>query len=131
MIILICGVGRAGKTTYSQSFENVLHSDGMGRKPQRFRNVINALTDGDVIVEGIYETATLRAELLQAYKGKGSRCIWLDISEQLVKERLKKDGIPMSCNHFFFEPPTLDEGWDEIIIIRGNDEQRINRQTED
>lgn len=131
MIILICGVGRAGKTTYSQSFENVLHSDGMGRKPQRFRNVINALTDGDVIIEGIYETSTLRVELLQAYKGKGSKCIWLDTSEQLVKERLKKDGIPMLSSHFYFEPPTLDEGWDEIVIIRGNDEQRISRQRED
>lgn len=131
MITLICGVGRAGKTTYSQSFGKVIHLDSMGTIPQRFVNVINALTDEDVIVEGVYETSTLRAELLQAYKGKGSVCIWLDTPEPLVRERLKKDGIPISHKHFDFEPPTLSEGWDEIIIIRGNDEQRINRQTED
>lgn len=127
MIILICGVGRAGKTTYSQTFRNVLHLDGMGRKPQRFENVINALTDEDVTVEGIYETSALRAELLQAYKGKGSKCIWLDTPESLVRERLRKDGIPISHRHFDFEPPTLDEGWDEIIIIRGeNNVERSN-----
>ena len=31
-----------------------------------------------------------------------------------------------------FEPPALDEGWDEIIIMRGNDvAERICRQAED
>lgn len=123
MIILICGVGRAGKTTYSQAFDHVLHLDGMGREPQRFRNVINALTDRDVTVEGIYGTSALRMELLQAYRGKGSKCIWLDTPEPLVRDRLKKDGIPIPHRHFDFEPPTFNEGWDEIIIIRGENEQ--------
>ena len=119
MLTLICGVGRVGKTTYSQRFENVIHLDGMGHKPHRFTRVINALNKGDVVVEGIYENANRRTELLNAYKGCGRRCIWLDTPESIVKDRMEIIGVPLTVKHFHFEPPTFDEGWDEIIIIRG------------
>lgn len=120
MITLICGVGRAGKTTYSQRFENVIHLDGMGHIPYRFKNVIDALGTGDVVVEGIYESAELRMELLRAYKGNGKRCIWLNTPKDTVIDRANKTGIPISARHFYFEPPTYSEGWDEIIVIGEN-----------
>lgn len=120
MLTLICGVGRAGKTSFTERFGNVLHSDGMGHKPHRYKNVINALTEGDVVVEGIYESTELRSELLNSYKGKGKRCIWLDSSKIVVRDRMKKTHVPISDRHFMFEPPTYSEGWDEIIVIRSD-----------
>lgn len=130
MITLICGVGRAGKTTYSKNFENVIHLDEMGHKPYRYMNVIDALDEGDVVVEGIYENACMRAELAQAYNGNGKRCIWLNTPKETVIARARETGTPISVSHFRFEPPTYEEGWDEIVVIRGDDEQRINRKTE-
>ena len=120
MLILVCGVGRAGKTTFSQRFKGVIHSDGMGHIPHRFANVINALTDGDVVVEGIYESAELRTELCQAYKGNGKRCIWLDSPKDTVIGRARATHIPISESHFRFDFPTYSEGWDEIITIRSD-----------
>lgn len=87
--------------------------------------------DGDVIIEGIYDTAERRKSLLNAFKGDGQKiCVWLDTPLDVIDGRFNPKHRPHNLPHPF-EPPTLDEGWDEIIIIRGNDEQRINRQTED
>ena len=57
-------------------------------------------------------------EVIKAYKGKNKKCIWLNTSKEIVLKRMAKDGIPVSRYHFDFEPPTYDEGWDEIIIIQ-------------
>lgn len=125
MITLICGVGRSGKTTYSKAFENVIHSDLMGHFPERYDNVIRAVTGrSDVVVEGIYGDKKQRARLIESYKGV-KRCIWLDTSEEVVKERMMNDRIPISKHHFDFDPPTFEEGWDEIVIIRGNDHSKL------
>lgn len=121
MLTLICGMPRAGKTTYSQRFSKVIHSDGIGYPA--VQNMV-AKISGDVAVDGIYEHPQLRAKLAEAYKGQGARCIWLDTPLEVRKSR------PM-WQPFWgldFIPPTLDEGWDEIIVIRGTDEQRISRQ---
>lgn len=117
MITLICGVCRAGKTTYSQAFENVIHLDDV-EKPSKRLAKVNELLDcesGDVVVEGVYEHAEYRKELLKHYKGEGKRlCIWLNPSEETIRARLR---------HLYrkqrFESPTYDEGWDEIVIIEG------------
>ena len=120
MITLICGVGRAGKTTFSKRFENVVHFDSMGFYPERFEKV-NALVSAknEVVVEGIYNQKTQRVKLLESYKGNERRCIWLNTPRATVVERMKKDRIPISVKHFDFEPPTFEEGWTEILIIEG------------
>lgn len=121
MLTLICGMPRAGKTTYAKRFNNVIHLDGLGY--HNVKTKVSPRTD-DITVEGVYEHPRQRARLIEAYKGKGARCIWLDTPLEVRKTR------PMwqPYHGLEFIPPTLEEGWDEIIIIRGDHEQRINRK---
>ena len=120
MLTLICGHSRAGKTTYSQRFDNVIHLDDV----HSTRAVISRIrSEDDVVVEGIYYSPRERKELLSAYKGKGTRCICLDTPKEIREERMGR----IIKHDYPFRIPTLDEGWDEIIIIRGDDEQRISK----
>ena len=125
MLTLICGLPRAGKTTYSERFDDVIHLDTSGA----YKGVIHRLKykDGDIIVEGVYHTQRQRKDLIQAYKGQGFKCIWLDTPQEVRRYR---HGWDKHCD-FPFEPPTLEEGWDEIIIIRGNNEQCSYRKEQD
>lgn len=118
MITLICGQPRAGKTTYSQQFDDVIHLDTSGA----YRGVIHLICDkcDDVVVEGVYHSASLRTELLRTYKGDGSRCIWLNTPLEIRRERL---GWDKWCDRPF-EPPTYDEGWGEIWVVQ-NDEKHF------
>lgn len=123
MITLICGHSRAGKTTYSKQFDNVIHLDD-SYSTQNVLQKVSRIT-GDVIVEGIYYRPQQRQELINVYKGDGSRCICLDTSKEVREERLGR-----KIKHDYpFLIPTLEEGWDEIIIIRGDDNvERISRE---
>lgn len=120
MITLIIGLPNSGKTTYSQQFDNVIHFDDVGHR------VFELVEEnkGDVAVEGIFIHRRMRERLLKAYKGSGRRiCIWLDITPQECERRENRNrGAYMIWNCFSaFEPPTLDEGWDEIIVIGEKD----------
>lgn len=120
MITLICGHSRAGKTTYSMRYDNVIHLDEIGSTLGVLRRV---RTTSDVVVDGIYYSPRQRKELLDTYQGQGSQCICLDTPTEVREERMGH-----KIKHDYpFRIPTLDEGWDEIIIIRGEHEQRINR----
>lgn len=114
MLTLICGLPRAGKTTYSAQFEDVIHLDTSGA----YNGVIRKLQhrEGDAIVEGVYHTQSQRERLIKAYRGNGFKCIWLNTP--LVVRKTRK-GWDKFCD-FHFEPPTYSEGWDEIIIIGEN-----------
>ena len=123
MLILICGVGRAGKTTYSRFFNNVIHLDKCGLPYKRYENVNNILKKikTDVVVEGVYERKILRKNLLNSYFNKDTKiCIWLNTPEDIIKERLKKIYVPFIKQHMNFDSPTLDQGWDQIVIIQQN-----------
>lgn len=122
MLTLICGMPRAGKTTYSRQFDNVIHLDGLSYHAVK-RKVAEAL--GDIVVDGVYAHPQNRKSLIAAYNGKGKRCIWLDTPLEVRRTR------PMwhPCPEMEFEPPTLDEGWDEIIRIRNDERDHIKRET--
>lgn len=128
MITLICGVGCAGKTTLSKRFENVIHLDDIGLPWERYAkvNTMVAQIFDDVVVEGIYDNADLRSELVKAYRGDSARCIWLNPSRHIVEKQGEKRRVPITKMHMNFEPPTYDEGWDEIIIIEDNNDESIN-----
>ena len=120
MLTLICGMPRAGKTTYSQRFDNVIHIDFTGYSKAK---MMVGETTGDIVVEGVCERPQMREKFINAYKGQGKRCIWIDTPLEVRKQR------PMwhLYNGLTFEPPSFDEGWDEIIIIRGDEIERISR----
>lgn len=112
MLILICGLPRAGKTTYSEQYENVIHLDRCGS----YQSVMNRVKhrNGDVVVDGVYRLKTERENLIRAYSGSGlKRCIWLNTPDEVRRSR---QGWDKFCDKLF-EPPTYAEGWDEIIII--------------
>ena len=119
-MILICGISRAGKTTYAQRFENVIHLDDY---PQpRFTNCNKAISkmDGEIIVEGIYTTRKSRMKLLEAVKTNDKRiCIWIDTSLDVALKRGGRKEKAIKQIAETSEPPTLDEGWDEIVIVKG------------
>lgn len=130
MFTLICGIPNAGKTTYSQNFENVIHMDELRPKkghPTR-SYVVDALkkAEGDICVEGVYVMASSRKRLADAYKGK-KLCIFLDTPLDEAKRRENR-GRPLFIienSHHHLEPPTFDEGWDEIIIKRPDGEEHL------
>lgn len=128
MISLICGRSRSGKTTYAKRFENVIHLDSFGILPKNYGKVLDKVStiDYDIVIDGIYDTAKARTDLLDAYKSTGERiCIWIDTPIDVIESRF---AIVPSKHPYPFEPPTFFEGWDEIIIIRGEHEQRISRE---
>lgn len=139
-MLLICGIPNAGKTTYSARFENVLHLDDFDRKPSQYKNCIRAAgeAEGDVVVEGVFNTAKKRRDLLEAVQGKPFRrvCIWLDTPTDICLQRersyrKRSDHLVLS-NAERFQPPTYDEGWDEIIVIKegqGNEQEAITTRT--
>lgn len=112
MLTLICGQPRAGKTTFSRHYDDVIHLDTSGA----YRGVLHHVRgrSDDIVIEGVYRNAYDREQLLQAYNGDRAKCIWLDTPVEIRRER---PGWDKWCDKPF-EPPTYDEGWDEIIIIR-------------
>lgn len=123
MMTLIMGQPNAGKTTYSKRFENVIHLDDL--PSPRFTNCQKIVTDGnvDIVVEGIYNTVERRKRLLGASQHHDRKvCIWLDTSDE---ERIRR-GVRLPTQNL--EPPSLDEGWDEIIRIGDIYEQSSNHK---
>lgn len=124
MLTLICGHSRAGKTTYSQRYSEVIHLDEVGAS-HLVLNIVRSMR-GDVVVEGIYYRPLQRRELIQAYQGEGARCIFLDTPKSVREERLGRE----IKRDYPFPAPTYDEGWDEIIIVRdGREEVLPNTQS--
>lgn len=116
-LVLICGRPRAGKTTYSKRYADVLHLDSFGHIPNNYATLLEHLPQGDVVVDGIYNTPELRTELLQRFDGR-KVCIWLDTPLEVIRGRYPKH-IKLNNFPYPFEPPTMDEGWDEIIRTSG------------
>ena len=117
-MILIMGLPNAGKTTYSARYDNVLHLDDFGRHKFIKCNREVAKSDGNVVVEGIYNMKYRRKELLEALKGKDCKkiCIWLDISREECERRERRGRNVV--RYTLLEAPTYDEGWDEIIHLK-------------
>ena len=122
MLYLICGLPNAGKTTYSNKFESVLHYDDISRLSFAERNEIYRNTDAECI-EGIYNTIKSRKNILECVKETDKRvCIWIDTPLEicLERERNYRHRPEQMVKHSYdaFQPPTYDEGWDEIIVVR-------------
>lgn len=117
MLTLVCGLPNAGKTTYSQRFGNVIHLDSMWYP--HVKKEVSQMEDA--VVEGCYCKRSLRLDLLKVAKGE-KVCIFLDTPESECFRRAEGRGNAASVlQHIrMMEPPTLEEGWDEIIIIRGD-----------
>lgn len=126
MITLICGIPNAGKTTFSAKYPRCLHYDEIAlTTPKRYAYICERVRsdEGDIAVEGVYGERWRREELVKACHEQGhtATCIWLNTPTDKCLEReqsFRKRGGHLVLSHaHHFEPPTLDEGWDEIIVI--------------
>lgn len=123
MLLLICGIPNAGKTTYSKRYDNVIHLDDMvGSNKFGQCNRIASAADGDAVVEGVYITKHRRKELLEACADKSPKiCVWLDapLEECIRRERnyRKRPAFVVTSNHEMSQIPSLDEGWDKTVIV--------------
>lgn len=130
MFTLICGLPNAGKTTYSLRYPKAIHMDEVRQRRKAVEMVKSA---DDICIEGVFPFSDSRKEFVEAYIHGGRKiCVWLDtpFDECIKRENRNRSHIIIENCREYFEPPTLDEGWDEIIIIRGEHEQCINRQRE-
>lgn len=130
-MILIIGIPNAGKTTYSGRYEDVVHFDDIWSRSiyQHLAEMISK--NNEIVIEGVLGNAEKRKMLVSCSTARNV-CIWLDtpMEECLERERngRKRSEHLVIWSSEEFEPPTLSEGWDEIVIVRGNNEQRINRE---
>lgn len=120
MLTLICGIPNAGKTTYSNKhYPAALHNDALVRNGQ---NVVEIIRDaaGDICIEGVFSSPMHRRPIADAYAGR-KVCIWLDTSLEdcLRRENRNRSERLLKMYHRCFQPPSYDEGWDEIIIEKG------------
>ena len=118
-MVLIIGLPNAGKTTYSQRFTEVLHYDDISRYRQAERIEIYRSTEAECI-EGIYNTVASRKRILDNVTADTKVCIWIDTPVDICIEREDRGrGEHLVLAHEkMFEPPTYEEGWDEIVIVR-------------
>lgn len=124
-MVIIIGLPNSGKTTFSERFKNVIHFDSI---PHRYAyeqyqkcNELAAQAEGDVCIEGLYNSKRSRMELLKAIADKpGKRiCIWLDtpVEECCRRENRHRPIGIVHAHARSFQPPSMDEGWDEIVRV--------------
>lgn len=87
--------------------------------------ITTSLKNGEsVVADSLYSEVKLRKELLEAVKDIECNkiCIYITTSlEECLRRNAKREGkarLPdWVIEHIYetFEPPTLDEGWDEIL----------------
>lgn len=125
-MIIICGIPNAGKTTYSERY-NAVHYDDMNLTTrQRYVKLNEIIRQGDAVIEGVFGERKRRIEFVQSCPdGEKKTCIWLDTPLEVCLEReaayRQRPASMVICHAQVFQPPTLSEGWDEIIIIRGGE----------
>ena len=123
MLTLICGLPNAGKTTYSAQFENVIHTDDVPcvKGHGHMRTVCEMITGKteDVCVEGLFPTRHSRRMLIHAAGDTYKKCIWLNTpaDECIRRENRGRNKCIVTNSQQIFQPPTYEEGWDEIIIL--------------
>ena len=117
-LTLICGIPNAGKTTYSEKFENVIHLDDYTNREADITysrcNEMVVQSESDVCVEGVYGTVKRRKDLLEAVGDKFDKkiCIWLNTpkDECIKRENRGRPDVLVVVHSKRMVPPTKDEG---------------------
>lgn len=121
---LICGLPNAGKTTYSRRFEGVIHYDNLKLTTrQRYEHLNDLVSKGNAVLEGVFGERKRRMEFISNTPANERKvCIWLNtpVDTCHARENRGRPQTIVTLHARTFQPPTYDEGWDEIIIIGGN-----------
>ena len=132
-IFVLCAPSGAGKTTFSyqlvEQYNTVRYSfDEMKcfKHSDLIKPIIESINKGEsVVVDALYSKIRFRKELLQAINNTNCKkiCVYFKTSlEECLNRIAKRSGCEKLPDFIVkdiynrFEPPTLDEGWDEIIL---------------
>lgn len=118
-MILVMGIPGAGKTTYSAQYDEVIHADEYGskRKDELYEAVKKA--GEDVCVEGLFLKRDDRIALLKACRKKEhKKCAFLDTPVDICVKREGRHTFLAPLLSRKLEPPTEDEGWNEIEVLK-------------
>ena len=118
-MVLICGIPNAGKTTYSKQYDSVIHYDGLRTTTRKRHELLKELArNGNAVMEGVFCDSRVRREIIECCPSDERKvCIWLDTPVEECVNRENRDRHISIVKHYAkaFQPPTYDEGWDEII----------------
>ena len=130
MITVLCGIPASGKTTISKKIaekQNTIRFSfdeiGCLQHNELIPCVIEALQSGkNVVVDSVYTRASWRKDILEAIKNIDCQRILIYMDTPLEECIRRNSQRPNQLPDFMvrdiynsIEPPTLDEGWDEIL----------------
>lgn len=143
MFIAMCGIPASGKSTLSTKLASkysikIYHFDNYPNAfhPEKYKDALYQMwgditkelqKGNDVICDNVHTTKRKRTDILNAISGIPCKkiCVVLTtpLEECLKRNVNRKTRLPdfvLHDMHNKFEPPSLDEGWDEIIIINND-----------
>lgn len=130
-LYLFCGSPGSGKTTLSKQMAEQYNAERISfderhyiRHTDMILPIVEALTDGkNVVADSVFSHVKQRTAILDAVKDIPCRKVLVymttPLDECLRRNANRKNRLPDFVVESFynsFEPPTLAEGWDEIII---------------
>lgn len=130
-LYLFCGSPGSGKTTISKQMAEQYNAERISfderhyiRHTDMIPPIIEALIDGkNVVADSVFSHVKQRTAILDAVKDIPCRKVLVymttPLDECLRRNANRKNRLPDFVVESFynsFEPPTLAEGWDEIII---------------
>lgn len=149
-IYVLCGIPASGKSTLSQSLSEQLNlklycydeykketkpTDNEKAHQRIFNEIKKDLLSGqDVILDDLHLVLEWRTALLSSLKDieckKMLIVVQTPIEVCIERDKTRKshtlgEGVIRHLNNRYC-PPSLDEGWDEIIVIN-NDEDKENK----
>lgn len=129
-LYLFCGTPGSGKTTLSKQMAEQYDAERISfderhylRHTDMIPPIVEALTDGkSVVADSVFTHAKQRTAILDAVKDISCRkiLIHMDTSlEECLRRNANRENrlldFVVESIYQSFEPPTLDEGWDEIL----------------
>lgn len=131
-LTLFCGCPASGKSTLSKQIAEQHNAERISFDERKYilhkemiPPILEALTDGkNVVVDSVFSHVRQRTLVLDAVKDIPCRKVLIymttPLDECLRRNANRKNHLPDFVVESFFnsiEPPTLDEGWDEIKYI--------------
>lgn len=130
-LYLFCGAPASGKSTLSKQIAEQHNAERISfderhymRHNEMISPIVEALTNGEnVVADSVFAYVKQRKMILDAVKDIPCRKVLIHMTtpldECLRRNANRKNHLPDFVVESFFqsiEPPTLDEGWDEIIL---------------
>lgn len=129
-LYLFCGAPASGKSTLSKQMAEQCNAERISfderhymRHNEMIPPILEALEDGkNVVADSLFAYVKQRKMILEALKDVSCRkilvCMTTPLDECLRRNANRKNHLPDFVVESFFqsiEPPTLEEGWDEIL----------------